>query len=67
MICIWMEGHLKEVGLEEEGKTRERECFMSSDSVQSDLVMICFCSCRPKPRKSCRSWVMCRKYFTRGK
>lgn len=60
-------GHMKEVRLGGEGKMGERESFMSSGSAQSNLVMICFCSCRPEPRKSCRSWAMCRKYFTRGK
>jgi hypothetical protein len=31
------------------------------------FITICFCSYRSKPRKFCRGWVMCRKYFTRGK
>lgn len=44
-----------------------RECVISSGSVPSDQLMICFCFYRPKLRKSCTSWVMYRKYFTRGK
>lgn len=48
------------------GEMGEREWVMSSGSVQSHF-MICFCSRRPTPRKSYRSWVTYRKFFTRGK
>lgn len=65
--CIWMEGSPERSEAGGGGEDGSKRMLHVLRPVQSDLVMFSFCSCRPKPRKYCRSCAMYRKYFTRGK